>query len=93
MTTITAPNVPPETTVSAAEPINLYRLGMLFVIKCRYWSCRTGNDPGELDLSQGRIDAKAIAGFGTKDLLDPTGPPSSPRCIVGFALVARNRLD
>jgi hypothetical protein len=55
-----------------AEPINLYKLGMLFVIKCRYWSCRAGNDPDDLELDQGRIDAKAIASFGTKDLLDPT---------------------
>jgi len=54
-----------------AEPINLYKLGMLFVIKCRYWSCRAGNDPDELDLTPDRIDAKALASFGTKDLLAP----------------------
>ncbi len=71
MTTITAPNVQPDTTVSTTDSINLYKLGMLFVIKCRYWPCRAGNDPDELDLSQDRIDAKAIASFGTKDLLDP----------------------
>ncbi len=71
MTTITTPNIQPDTAGSGAAPINLYKLGMLFVIKCRYWSCRAGNDPDELDLSQDRIDAKAIASFGTKDLLDP----------------------
>ncbi len=54
-----------------AEPINLYKLGMLFVMKCRYWSCRAGNDPDDLELTPDRIDAKAIASFGTKDLLDP----------------------
>ena len=71
MTTLTAPDVHPNTTNTGAEPINLYRLGMLFVAKCRYWSCRAGNDPDELDLTQDRIDAKALASFGTKDLLDP----------------------
>ncbi len=54
-----------------AQPINLYKLGMLFVIRCSYWSCRAGNDPDELNLTQDRIQAKALASFGTKDLLDP----------------------
>ena len=45
---------------------------MLFVVKCHYWSCRASNDPDELDLTPDRIDARAIASFGTKDLLDPT---------------------
>ncbi len=53
------------------EPLNLYQLGMLFVVRCRYWSCRAGNDPLELDLTPQRIDAAALASFGTKDLLDP----------------------
>ena len=72
MTTLTAPA--PQANAAenvGGEPINLYRLGMLFVIRCRYWSCRAGNDPDDLDLSQDRIDAKAIASFGSKDLLDP----------------------
>ena len=56
---------------SASAPINLYHLGMLFVIRCRYWTCRAGNDAAELELSPDRIEAKAIASFGTKDLLDP----------------------
>ena len=71
MTTITAPNVQPNTANAEPEHINLYKLGMLFVVKCRYWSCRAGNDPDELELSQDRITAKALASFGTKDLLDP----------------------
>lgn len=71
MTTITAPNVQPNPAAPDPEPINLYKLGMLFVVKCRYWSCRAGNDPDELDLTPDRIDARAIASFGTKDLLDP----------------------
>jgi len=71
VTTLTAPNVQPDTTVTNPEPINLYKLGMLFVVKCRYWSCRAGNDPDELELTPDRIDARAIASFGTKDLLDP----------------------
>jgi hypothetical protein len=53
------------------EPINLYQLGMLFVVKCRYWSCRAGNEPDELELTPDRIDARAIASFGSKELLDP----------------------
>ena len=52
-------SVQPDTVDSGAEPINLYRLGMLFVVKCRYWSCRAGNDPDELDLTPDRIDARA----------------------------------
>jgi hypothetical protein len=71
MTLLTTPNVQPDTTNTNTEPINLYKLGMLFVVKCRYWSCRAGNDAEELDLTPDRIDAKAIASFGTKDLLDP----------------------
>jgi len=71
MTTLTAPNVQPDAAASETEPLNLYQLGMLFVVKCRYWSCRSGNDPDELDLTPDRIDARAIASFGTKDLLDP----------------------
>jgi len=71
MTLMTAPNVQPETAASDTESINLYQLGMLFVVKCRYWSCRAGNEPDELELTPDRIDARAIASFGTKDLLDP----------------------
>ncbi len=71
MTTIAAPSVPPASIAEDIGPINLYKLGMLFVIKCRYWSCRAGNDADDLELSSDRIDAKAIASFGTKDLLDP----------------------
>ena len=69
MTLIDTPELLSVTT--DAKSINLYKLGMLFVIKCRYWSCRSGNDRDDLELDQNRIDAKAIASFGTKDLLDP----------------------
>ena len=72
MITLTAPTVQPANVSSdGSEPINLYKLGMLFVIRCRYWSCRACNDPDDLELTQDRIDAKAIASFGTKDLLNP----------------------
>lgn len=71
MTILDSPDVQPHLAASEPEPINLYKLGMLFVVKCRYWSCRAGNDPDELDLTPDRIDARAIASFGTKDLLDP----------------------
>lgn len=53
------------------DPINLYQLGMLFVVRCRYWSCRAGNEADELALTPERIEAKALASFGSKDLLDP----------------------
>ena len=72
MTTLTAPAPQADSATDTGDPpLNLYKLGMLFVIKCSYWSCRAGNDPDELDLTPDRIDARAIASFGTKDLLDP----------------------
>ena len=71
MTVLTAPTVQSDTGTTDIEPINLYKLGMLFVVRCSYWSCRASNDPDELDLTTDRITAKAIASFGTKDLLDP----------------------
>ena len=71
MTIMTASNLQPSAAAPNTEPLNLYKLGMLFVVKCRYWSCRAGNDPDELELTPDRIDARAIASFGTKDLLDP----------------------
>ena len=72
MTVVTTPNVCPESAAANnGQSINLYELGMLFVVRCRYWTCRAGNDADDLELSADRIDAKAIASFGTKDLLDP----------------------
>ena len=72
MTAVTTPNVHPESAADTdGQSINLYRLGMLFVVRCRYWTCRAGNDADDLELSADRIDAKAIASFGSKDLLDP----------------------
>ncbi len=71
MTTMNAPPMQPSAAPTDSEPINLYRLGMLFVVRCRYWTCRSGNDADDLELSADRIDAKAIASFGSKDLLDP----------------------
>jgi hypothetical protein len=72
MTTIIALNVQPDTAAPDTEPINLYKLGMLFVVKCRYWSLPGGQRPRRSwNLTPDRIDAKALASFGTKDLLDP----------------------
>jgi len=70
MTTITAPT-PTSALESNEQPINLFQLGALFVVRARYWNCKAGNEADELNLSQDRIDAKAIASFGTKDLIDP----------------------
>jgi len=72
MTTLTIPA--PQASVfdnSSDEPINLFQLGCLFVIRASYWSCRVSNEPADLELSPERIDAQAIASFGTKDLIDP----------------------
>ena len=71
MTVLTAPEVHSEAAASEGEPINLYKIGMLFVIRCSYWSCRAGNDLDDFDLTPVEITRKAIASFGTKDLLDP----------------------
>jgi hypothetical protein len=70
MTTLTAPAPQANWNQDNTEPLNLYKLGMLFVVKCRYWSCRAGNEADALELTPDRIDAWAIASFGTKDLLD-----------------------
>ena len=73
MTVVTTLNICSESAANTdCQSINLYELGMLFVVRCRYWTCRSGNDADDLELSADRIDAKAIASFGSKDLLDPT---------------------
>ena len=91
MTTLTAPTMHPDSAVKGgAEPINLYKIGMLFVIRCRYWSCRAGNDPDELNLSADRIDARAIASFGTKDLLNPE---KTRKIFQGIEKKARHALE
>ena len=72
MTAVTTPNVHPGSAADTdGRSINLYQLGMLFIVRCRYWTCRAGNDADDLELSADRIDSKAIASFGSKDLLDP----------------------
>jgi hypothetical protein len=72
MTTLTAPT--PQASIFNSgneEPIDLFQLGCLFVIRASYWSCRVGNEPADLELSPEVIDARAIASFGTRDLIDP----------------------
>jgi hypothetical protein len=59
MTLLAAPNVHADAAENGGEPISLYRLGMLFLVKCHYWSCRAGSDLDELNLTPDRIDAKA----------------------------------
>lgn len=70
MTTMTAPT-PTSAFESNEKPINLFQLGVLFVVRTRYWTCKAGNEANELNLSPSAISAKAIASFGTKDLIDP----------------------
>ena len=45
MTAVTTPNVHPESAADTdGQSINLYRLGMLFIVRCRYRTCCAGND-------------------------------------------------
>ena len=71
MTMLADPLAAHKQPASGNDTINLYKLGMLFLVKCRYWSCRAGNDADELQLSDDDITSKAIASFGSKDLLNP----------------------
>jgi hypothetical protein len=78
MTTITAPapqanNTPNNlnTANTTESPINLFQLGCLFVIRASYWSCRIGNDPADFHLAPDEVESKAIASFGSKELIDP----------------------
>ena len=60
MTTMTAPT-PTSAFESNEKPINLFQLGVLFVVRTHYWTCKAGNEANELNLSPGAISAKAIA--------------------------------
>jgi hypothetical protein len=71
MTTLTAPAPQADPLDSAAAPINLFQLGALFVIRASYWSCRAGNEAEEFNLSPTEVESRAIASFGSKDLVDP----------------------
>jgi hypothetical protein len=71
MTTLTAPASQANPLDSAEKPINLFQLGALFVIRTSYWSCRAGNEAEELNLSPTEVESRAIASFGSKDLVDP----------------------
>jgi len=71
MTTLTAPTPQANPVAPTEEPINLFQLGALFVIRASYWSCRAGNEAEEFNLSPTEVASRAIASFGTKDLVDP----------------------
>jgi len=72
MTTITAPAPQAHAApVKGEKPIHLFQLGCLFVIRASYWSCRIGNEPQDFHLSPSEVESKAIASFGTKELIDP----------------------
>lgn len=71
MTTLTAPAPQANPLDSAEKPINLFQLGALFVIRASYWSCRAGNEAEEFNLSPTEVESRAIASFGSKDLVDP----------------------
>ena len=52
MTTLTAPTLQASIFNSGnEEPIDLFQLGCLFVIRASYWSCRIGNEPQDFHLS------------------------------------------
>ena len=71
MPTLTAPASNQQAKNSRDQPINLFQLDALFVIRVSYWPCRAGNEPAELDLTQDSINRQVIATYGTKDLIDP----------------------
>ena len=72
MTTLTAPAPQAHPASNNGEnPINLFQLGCLFVIRASYWSCRIGNEPQDFHLSPHEVESKAIASFGSKELIDP----------------------
>ena len=72
MTTLTAPAPQAHATSNDGEkPINLFQPGCLFVIRASYWSCRIGNEPQDFHLSPHEVESKAIASFGSKELIDP----------------------
>lgn len=72
MTTLTAPAPQAHAASNNGEkPINLFQLGCLCVIRSSYWSCRIGNEPQDFNLSASEVESKAIASFGSKELIDP----------------------
>ena len=76
MTTLTAPAPQAHAASNNGEkPINLFQLGCLFVIRASYWSCRIGNEPQDFHLSPHEVESKAIASFGSKELVDPAQGP------------------
>jgi hypothetical protein len=72
MTTLIAPASQANAATNNGDtPINLFQLGCLFVIRASYWSCRIGNEPQDFNLSSSEIESRAIASFGSKELIDP----------------------
>ncbi len=80
MPTFTAPAPAQQAHSDNDQPINLFQLGALFVIRVSFWPCRAGNEPGELNLTADGVERKAIATFGTKDLI----APEQGRKVFGF---------
>ncbi|MBK9118152.1 MAG: hypothetical protein IPM18_00875 [Phycisphaerales bacterium] len=72
MSTLTAP-APQDHPVAnnGDQPIHLFQLGCLFVIRTSYWSCRIGNEPQDFHLAPHELERKAIASLGSKELIDP----------------------
>ncbi len=48
MTTMTSQSAPTMSNLGTPSTINPYDLGLLFVVRCRYWSCRASNDADDL---------------------------------------------
>ena len=86
MTTLTAPV--PQANILAnngEKPINLFQLGCLFVIRSSYWSRRIGNEPQDFHLSPHEVESKAIASFGSKELVDPHKGRKLPMAVACFS--------
>src|SRR4051812_34944771 len=88
MSTMTASM--PSASAADADAISLFQLGILFVIRVSYWSCKAGNEAEELALSQKDINAKAIVTFGTKDLI---APDKGRKVFQGIEKKARHELE
>jgi hypothetical protein len=71
MTTLTAPAPQVNSLQTNEEPIPLFKLGALFVIRSSYWSCRIGNEPEDFNLSDAEMQERGIASLGTRELIDP----------------------
>ena len=66
MTTLTAPAPQANSSTKDEQPIRLFQLGALFVVRTRYWTCKAGNEANELNLSPGRSTPRPLPRSGQR---------------------------